>query len=412
MPSLLPRWTIAPWALLYVACAYLSWSLDDPDNQLLFAWFPAGVSIAAFFVQERRHWPLLFAVLFAGGFAVEVWLGHTVRTAVWIGIVSLGSNLLTAWASQAYARCRDDMQAVCGWVVITLLVSAAASAIGALGLNPPTPDAFWRIAYMAWICNVSGILFGVAVLMGLLGFRRTEYRVGPRGYAVALAAWILMMACTWYVFDVSRPPRAEAPWLMALACVPLALTTVVTLAGGDRMGSLAVLTMAAIALREAHGAHGPFFLGGVIQGETLLLAQSYLVATALLQVFVHVLTRGPRNRIGNKQAAAADPGNERLYRLDLASGDIIWDKTDGLGRAPGTLQAMLDCVHPEDRAALATRLQGTGGARALSRPLPVRFSPAADQWITIVDHSRGALRGPDGAFIVGCWQLPGEEEGA
>lgn len=395
-----------------MACALLSWHLDDPDNQILFAWFPAGVSIAAFFVQERRHWPLLFATLLISGYAVEIWLGHSAMTAAWIGVVSVGSNLLTAWASQAYARHRDDMQAVCGWVVITLLVSAAASAIGALGLNPATRDIFWQVAYMAWISNVSGILFGVAVLMGLLGFRRTEYRAGRRGYAVASAAWMLMMACTWYAFDTSRPPQAEAPLLMALACVPLALTTVVTLAGGDRMGSLAVLTMAAIALREAHSAHGPFFLGGIVQGETLLLAQSYLVATALLQVFVHVLTRGRRNRIGGNPNAAPDPGNERLYRLDLASGDIIWDKTDGLGRAPGTLQAMLDCIHPEDRVALATRLHGTGSARTMSRPLPVRFSPAADQWITIVDHNRGALRGPSGAFIIGCWQLPGEKEDA
>lgn len=395
-----------------MACAYLSWYLDDPDNQIVFAWFPAGVAIAAFFAQERRHWPLLFVALLIGGYAVEVWLGHPAMTAAWVGVLSVGSNLLTARASQAYARHRDDMQAVCGWVVITLLVSAAASAIGALGLNPPTRDIFWQIAYTAWISNVSGILFGVAVLMGLLGFRRTEYGAGPRGYAVALAAWMLMMACTWYAFDISRPPRAEAPLLMILACIPLALATVVTLAGGDRMGSLAVLAMAAVALYEAHGAHGPFFLNGIVQGETLLLAQAYLVATALLQVFVHVLTRGRRNRIGGKPTAAADPGNERLYRLDLACGDIIWDRTDGLGRAPGTLQAMLDCVHPEDRAALATRLQGTGSARAMSRPLPVRFSPAADQWITVVDHNRGALRGPNGVFIIGCWQLPGGEEGA
>jgi hypothetical protein len=369
------------------------------------------VAIAAFFALERRHWPLLFAALLIGGYAVEMRLGHPAATAAWVGVLSVGSNLATAWASQAYARHRDDMQAVCGWVLITLLVSAAASAVGALGLNAPR-GIFWQVAYTAWISNISGILFGVAVLMGLLGFRRTAFRVGPRGYAVALAAWILMMACTWYAFHISRPPQAQAPLLMALACVPLALTTVVTLAGGERMGSLAVLTMSAIALYEAHGAHGPFFLSGVIPGETLLLAQAYLVATALLQVFVHMLARGPRNRIGGKQAEAADPANERLYRLDLASGDIIWDKADGLGRAPGTLQAMLDCVHPEDRAALATRLQGTGSARTMSRPLPVRFSPAEGLWITIVDRNRGALRGPDGAFIIGCWQLPGEEERA
>lgn len=412
MPSLLPRWTIAPWALLYMVCAYLSWYLDDPDNQIVFAWFPAGVAISAFFAQERRHWPLLFAALLIGGFAADMWLDHPAITAAWVGVLSMGSNLLTAWASQAYARHRDDMQAVCGWVVITLLVSAAVSALATLGLNPPTRDAFRQIAYTAWICNVSGILFGVAVLMGLLGFRSTDHRAGPRGYAVALAAWMLMMACTWYAFEISRPPRAEAPLLMALACVPLALTTVVTLAGGARMGSLAVLTMAAIALYEAHGAHGPFFLSGVIQGETLLLAQAYLVATALLQVFVHVLTRGPRGRIGGRQTAAAGSDNERLYRLDLASGDIIWDKADGLGNAPDTLQAMLDRVHPEDRAALETRLHGTGGARAMSRPLPVRFSPAAGRWITVVDHNRGALRGINGAFIIGCWQLPGEEERA
>lgn len=405
MPHSAPRWTIAAWAVLYMACALLSWYLDDPEGNVVFAWFPAGVAVAAFFTVGRQRWPALFAALFVAGLASDIWLHHPLVESAWIGVVSVASTMAVAWLSQRYARVRDDLQAVLGWIFITFVVSALAALLAVAGLNVLGALDFWQTAYIAWMGEVSGILFGVAILMGFLGFRRVEAKPGPLGYAVAVIAWLLLVACAWYVFDTSRPVRADAPWLMALACLPYALATIVTLAGGDRMGSLAILTLSIIVIYFSDEGEGPFFLRGFLPGEPLLLAQAYLIAAAMLQVFVRIVTRGLARP--EARARADDNADERFYRLDLTSGEIVWDTADqdADAFAPGTLEAMLEHVHPEDRQALDARLRG---ATAASTNRPFSFRIAVEQqgpWITVVDNSRGAMRGAEGTYIIGSWQI-------
>jgi integral membrane sensor domain MASE1 len=405
MPNPAPRWTIAAWAVLYMACALLSWFLDDPESRIVFAWFPAGVAVAAFFTVGRSNWPLLFAALFAAGLAGDTWLGHPPVQSAWVSAVSVASSMTIAWLSQRYARLRDDLHAVLGWIFITFVVSAVAAMLVVAGLGILGEHDFWQMAYIAWMSDVSGILFGVAILMGFLGFRRVEASPTPLAYAVAAIAWLLLAVCAWYVFDTSQPLRADAPWLMALACLPYALATIVTLAGGDRMGSLAILTLSAIVIYFSDEGQGPFFLRGFLPGEPLLLAQAYLIGAAMLQVFVRIVIRGFVQSGAREQAA--DHSGERFYRLDLASGEIVWD-TDGKGAdtfAPDTLTAMLDCVHPEDRQALDARLRGAANAAA-NRPFSFRIATAQGPWITVVDHNRGAIRGAEGTYIIGSWTTP------
>lgn len=403
MPHSAPRWTIAAWAVLYMACALLSWFLDDPEGGVVFAWFPAGVAVAAFFTASRHHRPVLFAALFAAGLAADAWLGHPLVQSAWVGAVSVASTMTVAWLSQRYARVRDDLHAVLGWIFITFAVGALAALLAVAGLNVLGAQDFWQTAYIAWMGEVSGILFGVAILMGFLGFRRVEARPGPLGYAVAVIAWLLLAACAWYVFDTSRPVRADAPWLMALACLPYALATIVTLAGGDRMGSLAILTLSIIVIYFSDEGQGPFFLRGFLPGEPLLLAQAYLIGAAMLQVFVRIVTRG----LARPGARAEENADERFYRLDLASGEIVWDtagKNDA-AFAPGTLAAMLERVHPEDRQALDARLRG-GAEASTGQPFSFRIAMAEGPWITVVDSNRGAMRGASGTYIIGSWKIP------
>jgi len=404
MPNSAPRRTIAAWAVLYMACALLSWLLDDPEGGVVFAWFPAGVAVAAFFTVARQHWPALFAALLAAGLASDIWLDHPLVQSVWVGAVSVASTMTIAWLSQRYARVRDDLHAVLGWILITFVVSALAALLAVGGLNVLGAQDFWQTAYIGWMGEVSGVLFGVAILMGFLGFRRVEARPGLLGYAVAGIAWLLLAACAWYVFDTRNPVRADAPWLMALACLPYALATLVTLAGGDRMGSLAILTLSIIVIYFSDEGEGPFFLRGFLPGEPLLLAQAYLIAAAMLQVFVRIVTRGLARP--GARARADENADERFYRLDLASGEIVWDTAgqDADVLAPGTLEAMLERVHPEDRQALDARLRG-GVEASTSRPFSFRIAVEQGPWITVEDSNRGAMRGAEGTYIIGSWKI-------
>jgi len=231
------------------------------------------------------------------------------------------------------------------------VVSALAAVAGSAGLALIKHEILWEavsdLAWIWWAATVTGVLFGVSVLMGFMGFRTVEAPPGPIGRIVGIAAWLLLAAMTWYVFGVHRPSTSQAPLLMGLACIPLALATVATLGGGNRMGSLAVLTMAAIVIYHSNAGRGPFFLRGFLPGEPLLLVQCYLVSVAMLQVFVRMLTRG----ILRQRTASAD-GRETLYRLDLASGTIVWDAPPDDRPGPGTLDEVLRQVHPDDRQGL------------------------------------------------------------
>lgn len=410
--SLLGR--IALWAALYVACAYLSFALDDPVTQVSFVWFPAGVAVAAFFAMPRAAWAALTAALFAADLALSALTGHPLIPSAWLAGLSLASTLGIAWLSQRYAQGRDDLHAVLGWVAVTFVVSAVAAVCGSAGLALIKHEVLWEavsdLAWIWWAATVTGVLFGVSVLMGFTGFRTIEAPPGPIGRTVGIAAWLLLAAMTWYVFGVHRPSMSEAPLLLGLACIPLALATVATLSGGNRMGSLAVLTMAAIVIYHSNAGRGPFFLRGFLPGEPLLLAQCYLVSVAMLQVFVRVLTRGIRR----PRTAGADGtcGRETLYRLDLASGTIVWDAPPDARPGPGTLDEVLRQVHPDDRQGLRDRLRAADGTPGLERPFPFRLATAPDQWTTVVDLNRGAMMGPDGAFIIGSWRLPTPHHGA
>lgn len=394
------------WAALYIACAYLSFTLDSPISQISFVWFPAGVAVAAFFVTARPAWPALAAALFAGDLLLSLLLGHPLAASAWLAAASLASALGTAWLSQCYAQGRDDMRAVLGWVAVTFVVGAVAAVAGSAGLAAIKHAVLWDtvagLAGIWWAATVTGVLFGASVLMGFVGFRTVETPAGARGRAIGIAAWLLLAGVAWYVFGVRAPSLSTTPLLMGLACIPLALATVATLAGGNRMGSLAVLTLAAIVIHHASAGRGPFFLRGFLPGEPLLLAQCYLVAAAMLQVFVRMLTRGI---LRTRAADASAAGEETLYRLDLASGTIVWDTPPGAHPAPGTLDEALQRVHPDDRPGLRERLRSADGTPGLDHPFPFRLSTAPGQWTPFIDLNRGAMMGPDGPFIIGSWRL-------
>jgi len=408
MPSASLLGRLALWAVLYVACAYLSFALDNPVSQVSFVWFPAGVAVAAFFATPRPAWTALAAALFAADLALSLLLGHPLAASAWLAAASLASALGTAWLSQRYAQGRDDLRAVLGWVAVTFAVGAVAAAAGSAGLAAIKHEVLWDtvadLAGIWWAATVTGVLFGTSVLMGFMGFRTVETPPGALGRAVGAAAWLLLAGVTWQVFGVRGPSPSAAPLLLGLACIPLALATVTTLAGGNRMGSLAVLTMAAIVIYHSNAGRGPFFLRGFLPGEPLLLAQCYLVAVAMLQVFVRMLTRGV---LRPRAADVPDTDGETLYRLDLASGTIVWDAPPGSHPAPGTLDEVLRRVHPDDRQELRERLHGADGTPGLDRPFPFRLSTAPGQWTTFVDLNRGAMMGPGGQFIIGSWRLRG-----
>jgi len=264
-----------------------------------------------------------------------------------------------------------------------------------LTMDVPFADLIW----VWWAANVTGVLFGTVVLLSLMRPGDAGSRPSPGQLALGLAAWMGLCASAWYLFEAGRLPGGTSLHF-ALACLPVGLAVVVTLACGNRAGALALLSLAIIVMHYSAGGSGPFFARGMRADESLLLAQCYLVAAALLQAFLRGLIR----LAGRREGAAAVPG--LMYRLDAATGRLWWDGTPqkALGLRSGaldTMQAALEQAHPDDRAALQAHWAASGQAMP---SFAFRLAARDGGWVAILDEHATVIPDTAGAVVVGSWR--------
>src|SRR5690606_7959625 len=139
--------------------------------------------------------------------------------------------------------------------------------------------------------------------------------------------------------------------------------------------------------------------------ESLLLAQCYLVATALLIVFLRVFTQTVKRFDG------VQPHRQEIsfmYRHDVATGRMDWDGRihEALHTDTQTMsdaQRVLALAHPDDRATLA-RLLTAGSDNPEKRDLTeFRMKSSATDWIRIRASWPVVVSEPTSAILVGTW---------
>src|SRR5690606_10348500 len=217
-----------------------------------------------------------------------------------------------------------------------------------------------------------------------------------------LAAWALLCASAWYVFAEITPHPHRPSVVFPLACAPILLAAVMSMAWGSRGGALGLVSLSAIALYYAASESGPFFPQGLRPGESLLLAQCYLCVTALLLAFLWVYTNGRRP---GGAMASVDAGI--MYQYDPATGRLAWDGDPravlGVDAAClDTLDELLRRVHRDGRGALTARW-AAAAAGPVDTALALRVA-AGDGWVRVTDHSPTAIGGAAGVAVVGTWQ--------
>ena len=197
---------------------------------------------------------------------------------------------------------------------------------------------------------------------------------------------------------------AGAAVYFILACLPIALALAVCVTWRSPGGSIALLVLGSIVVNYTDQKTGPFYVPGLLEGEPLLLAQSYLSITALLVVVIRLMTQS---------AKPYDPQTGRLggdgvmYQLHPETGDILWDDNlDSLldiGTRPlGTIEQVLARVHPEDREKL--KQHWSPDTRTHASSLAFRIDKGNGDWLTLYDQSPGAMRDARGQVFVGNWQ--------
>ncbi len=401
--------SLLAWAFLYFIFGYLSLLLDNPVSHVGFVWFPAGVSVAAFLYTPRERWLALFVLLFIAGALIDVPLQRDMLVAQLVSFISIVSDMAVAWLVRRYMRVGDDVRTTVLLFVFAILVSLLAALLGVGSLRLLSDLPFAGSVWIWWGTNVTGTLFCATILMAWLGPNVAQFHPTFGKVALGIAAWLLLGASAWHFFGDAMPPRGGTPVMFALACIPIVLVVIMAIACGNRVGSLALLTLGIIVIYHSADGRGPFFLRGFVSGEALLLAQCYLVATVLVLAFLRALTRSGHGGAGARQG----PGGTFMYRLALNDGTLVWDggihNTLGLDAAAlATLDSLLARVHPDERAGLSARLSMHAANGSTARPFSFRFAAQDGRWVSFLDRNPVALSDADGMVIVGQWHANGK----
>ena len=398
------------WALVYYVSGVASLAFEDPVSNMAIIWFPAGVSVSAFLSSQRNHWPMLFVALLAARVLLGEHGWHALLPTLAFSAVALAGSVAIAWLVRHFARRGDDVHAIVLWLLATVAVCGAQALIRKTWLLL-AGEASQHTFLSNWMSGVNGVFFATVVVMNVLNSNLRDFPTSAREKAAGGLCLLLLALNTWYIFGA--PPHwltsildtdAGAAVYFLLACLPIALTLAVCVAWRSPGGSLALLVLGSIVVNYTDQKTGPFYVPGLLEGEPLLLAQSYLSITALLVVAVRLMTQS--NKPYDPETGRL-PGEGVMYQLHPGTGEILWDDNLAtlldVGVQPmNTVQHVLNRVHPEDRDKLERHWSADVGLRASS--LAFRIDKGNGDWLTLYDQSPGALRDATGQVIVGNWQ--------
>ncbi|WON77972.1 MASE1 domain-containing protein [Serratia sp. UGAL515B_01] len=396
------------WGLAFYVAGLVSLKFDDPDSPIAIVWFPAGVAVAAFLYARWREYPLLFLLFTFVNVLFDKGSQDNLLLLLIYSFVSMPASVAIAWVVRRFARLNDDLHVVLLWIGATLVISGLDALIVGGGyalLNgQPALSLFWR----SFIADVTGIIFATAVVMGFMSRRGTVVTKNILTRLTGVILWFLLCAVTWIIFAHHWPWLQEhaAALYFALACLPIVLVIAITVLSGNRGASVSLLALGIIVIHFTDLRKGPFFIDGLDLAESLLLAQSYLSATALLVAFIRVVEHATNSFNPDTGRIV---GNGVLYSLDTRSGTLSWSNEISTlfghlePRMLDSVDAVLQRVHPLDRDKLYNHWFSSYGL--VKRPsLVFRIQTANGEWLTLVDSGGIQMVSGEKRVIVGNWQ--------
>lgn len=401
------------WCLAYYATGVASLAFDDPSSKMAVIWFPAGISVSAFLISRRAHWPMLFVAFMIARILLDPHEWSRFPTTLLLSALALSGSVAIAWLVRRFARSGDELHAILVWLLSTVFICAIQALLrtGWMMLVGNT-EQYSLLSH--WMSAVNGVFFATIVVMNVLHSNLRQFPTSTWEKFAGGVGLILLAINTWYIFGappgwlaqiIGTDPGAAIYFI--LACLPIALTLAVCVAWRSPGGSIALLVLGSIVVSYTDQKIGPFYLPDLLEGEPLLLAQSYLSITALLVVCVRVMTQSARSYDLNSGRL---PGDGVMYQLHPHTGEILWDENLesllDVGATPlNTLQQVLERVHPEDREAFTRHWSLKTKPSNRMSSFAFRISNPNGDWLTIHDQSPGVMRDAQGQVIVGNWQI-------
>jgi len=188
--------------------------------------------------------------------------------------------------------------------------------------------------------------------------------------------------------------------IYALACLPLVLLTAATVICSNRLASLAFILFSAVVLYASWRETGPFYFARLAAEESVLLAQSYLSAAALLLVFI---------RAQKTQSTAMRQTLTMAYSLDPETGHLAWDPD-----ADPSLAAALAAVNSQDallaclpdaqqQARMAARWQAVANGQPVAETFHFTRAIPGHWPITLTERNMLMMTDKDRPVIVAFW---------
>jgi integral membrane sensor domain MASE1 len=401
-------WLIGAFAgIAFFLLGWFSLANDrDETVHSAYIWLAGGISVAVLWVLPPRRWtPVLLGLLAAMGALIVEERSAAVPALAWTlaeiaGAVAAGL-LLRRFAGDPRL---DSLDKAWRFLVAGALAYAFVGSVLAPPVFAAVFDKAFASEWRAWmLAHVTGVILVVPIIVSWVGFRAKRsggLQRAPFWTGLACLAGMLITAMA--VFDAQFGRLilgATSGWLsqLPLTYVPLAFAVLVSLAWGQRGGSLALFALALIAILNTAQGQGPFVAGG--KGERLLDAEIFVSTAALLGLFVAALRAREERALRDaaewkvRYEAAAQASHVKFYELDPSTKRVVWggDATSWLGveARDASLEQWLERVHPEDRPrvelAFAARLAG-------ERELPPhRYRLRGERGWVEVEDSGGAV---------------------
>lgn len=303
--------SLLAWGALYYLLGWISLFLDGPETRLPFIWLPAGVAVTAFLLTAKKQWLALWLTLFVARLLLGLSFHHIFHVSLMLAVFSLTSNLGIAWCVHRFSRGYDRLHKIVNWVISAVIISAlgALAGVGWLSYLAGSLQMHWL--WIGWSANVTGTLFITPPLIGLISSREKLTQQKP---ILGLCLTLIVLLTTLLTFNGVPDSRDNIALIYSLACLPLILVTITTVVCGDRLGSLAFILFSTVVIYASWQETGPFYFARLTAEESILLAQCYLSAAALLLVFIRAQKK-------HRPAVRGDIA----YSLDPATGQLNWD---------------------------------------------------------------------------------------
>lgn len=389
--------SLLAWGALYYLLGWISLFLDGPESRVAFIWLPSGVAVTAFLITTRKQWLALWITLFLARLFLGMTFQHTLHVSLVLALFSLTSHLGIAWCVRDFSRGYDRLHKIITWVISTIVISALAALAGVGWISLLAGSMQMQWLWIVWSANVTGTLFVTPPLMGLLASSNKEAR---RESIPGVCLVFAVLLVTLYIFN-GVPDRSDNIALIyALACLPLVLLTATTVICGNRLASVAFILFSTVVIYASWRETGPFYFARLAAEESVLLAQCYLSAAALLLVFI---------RAQKIHTAADHLPRAMAYSLDPETGRLTWDPLADPAFAAAlasvtSREALLARVpDPQHQTQMAARWQAVANGQPVSEAFRFTLALPGQLPVPIAERNLLLMSDRDRPVIVAFW---------